>query len=184
MNSTVSRSAADIERLEARFGLRVGAMLHEQADHAPHDISERLRVARERALERARHARVAPAVASAPAEVVVGQGRTTTLGRQPGWLFRFASVVPLIVLVAGLIAIDEWHDRAQIEEVGRQNGPGPHHANAARLFDDELHVAIERILDEGERSGEAGRVHLCTDPVLRPQRAQPRQGDNRAYACR
>ena len=47
--------------------------------------------------------------------MVVGRGRTTTLGRQPGWLFRFASVVPLIVLVAGLIAIDEWHDRAQIE---------------------------------------------------------------------
>ncbi|MEK8030778.1 DUF3619 family protein [Ideonella sp. DXS29W] len=115
MNSTVSRSAADVERLEARFGLRVGAMLHEQADQTPHDISERLRVARERALERARHARVAPAVASAPADVVVGRGRTGILGRQPGWLFRFASVMPLIVLVAGLIAIDEWHDRAQIE---------------------------------------------------------------------
>ena len=115
MNSTVSRSAADADRLEARFGLRVGALLNEQAQRTPHDVSERLRFAREQALQRARAARVAPAVATAPADVVVGKGRSGVLGRQPGWLFRFASVMPLVVLIAGLIAIDEWHDRAQIE---------------------------------------------------------------------
>lgn len=115
MNSSVTRSAADVDRIEARFGLRVGALLNEQAQRTPHDVSERLRVAREQALARARAARLSPAVASAPAEVVVGKGRSATLGRQPGWLFRFASVMPLVVLIAGLIAIDEWHDRVQIE---------------------------------------------------------------------
>lgn len=115
MNSSVTRSAADVDRIEARFGLRVGALLNEQAQRTPHDVAERLRVAREQALARARAARLAPAAASAPAEVVVGKGRSATLGRQPGWLFRFASVMPLVVLIAGLIAIDEWHDRAQIE---------------------------------------------------------------------
>lgn len=115
MNSSVTRSAADVDRIEARFGLRVGALLNEQAQRTPHDVSERLRVAREQALARARATRLAPVAAAAPAEVVVGKGRSATLGRQPGWLFRFASVMPLIVLIAGLIAIDEWHDRVQIE---------------------------------------------------------------------
>lgn len=111
MNSTVTRQAAEAERLEARFGLRVGALLNEQAARTPHDVSERLRVAREQALSRARATRVA----TAGAEAVVGNGRSATLGRLPGWLFRFASVMPLVVLVAGMVLIDEWHDRAQVE---------------------------------------------------------------------
>jgi hypothetical protein len=115
MNSTATHSAADVARLEARFGLRIGALLNEQAQRTPHDVSERLRVAREQAVARARATRLASASATAPADMVVGRGRSATLGRQPSWLFRFASVMPLIVLVAGLIAIDEWHDREQIE---------------------------------------------------------------------
>ncbi len=115
MNSTATHSATDADRLEARFGLRVGALLNEQAQRTPHDVSERLRVAREQAVARARAVRLASASTTAPADVVVGRGRSATLGRQHSWLFRFASVMPLIVLVAGLIAIDEWHDREQIE---------------------------------------------------------------------
>ncbi|WP_374564329.1 DUF3619 family protein [Ideonella sp.] len=115
MNSTTTHSSADAASIEARFGLRIGALLNEQAQRTPHDVSERLRVAREQAVARARAARMAPAAASAPSEVVVGKGRSALLGRQPGWLFRFASVMPLVVLIAGLIAIDEWHDRQQIE---------------------------------------------------------------------
>jgi hypothetical protein len=111
MNSTVTRRAAELERLEARLGLRLGALLDEQAARTPHDVSERLRVAREQALTRARASR--PLTASA--DTVVGNGRSATLGRLPGWLFRFASVMPLVVLVAGMVLIDEWHDRAQIE---------------------------------------------------------------------
>ncbi|MFZ5547558.1 MAG: DUF3619 family protein [Pseudomonadota bacterium] len=112
MNSTVSSIESDVGRIEARFGLRVGALLEEQAQRTPHDISERLRVAREQALARARSARVV----TAPAEVTLAAGPTAVLGRQSGggWL-RLASLVPLILLVAGLILIDEWHDRAQIE---------------------------------------------------------------------
>jgi hypothetical protein len=111
MNSTVTRQAAEAERLEARFGLRVGALLNEQAARTPHDVSERLRVAREQALARARASK--PVTASA--DTVVRNGRSATLGRMPGWLFRFASVMPLVVLVAGMVLIDEWHDRAQME---------------------------------------------------------------------
>ena len=111
MNSTVTRRAAELERLEARLGLRLGALLNEQAARTPHDVSERLRVAREQALTHARASRLL----TASADTVVGNGRSATLGRLPGWLFRFASVMPLVVLVAGMVLIDEWHDRAQIE---------------------------------------------------------------------
>jgi hypothetical protein len=68
------------QALEARFALRVTARLTEGAQALPHDLSERLRVARLQALESARHARlgltVSPVVASqtavATAEVMVG----------------------------------------------------------------------------------------------------------------
>lgn len=109
MNSTVSSNESDASRIEARFGLRIGALLEEQAQRTPHDISERLRVAREQALARARSAR------TAGADVTLAAGPTAVLGRQPSWLFRFASVLPLVLLVGGLVLIDEWHDRAQIE---------------------------------------------------------------------
>jgi len=107
----VTRSAAEADRIEARFGLRVGALLEEQARRTPHDVSERLRIAREQALARARASRVA----TAPAEVVVGRGGAAVLARQPGWFFRFASFAPLLVLVGGLLLIDQWHERAQNE---------------------------------------------------------------------
>jgi len=111
MNGLVIRPAADAERIEARFGLRVGALLNEQAERMPQDISERLRVAREQAIARARAQRLA----GAPADLALGAGRTAVVGRQPSWLFRFASLLPLLLLVAGMVLIDEWHDRAQIE---------------------------------------------------------------------
>jgi hypothetical protein len=111
MNSTVSPKESDADRVEARFGLRIGALLEEQAQRTPHDISERLRVAREQAVERARSARAA----TAGAEVPLSAGPTAVLGRQRGWLFRFASFAPLALLVGGLLLIDEWHDRAQID---------------------------------------------------------------------
>jgi hypothetical protein len=107
----VTRSAAEADRIEARFGLRVGALLEQQARRTPHDVSERLRIAREQALARARASRLA----TAPAGVVVGRGGAAVLARQPGWFFRFASIMPLVVLVGGLLLIDQWHERAQIE---------------------------------------------------------------------
>jgi hypothetical protein len=111
MNSTVSSKESDAARIEARFGLRIGALLEEQAQRTPHDIAERLRVAREQAIARARSARAA----TAGSEVTLAAGPAAVLGRQRGWLFRFASVLPLVLLVGGLVLIDEWHDRAQIE---------------------------------------------------------------------
>jgi len=51
-------NAAQREALEARFALRLSARLDEGAQAVPHDITERLRVAREQAVKTARDARV------------------------------------------------------------------------------------------------------------------------------
>jgi len=59
----------DAEAIEMRFAARLAAGLSERAADVPHDIGERLRVAREQALARAREAR-RPAPAAAP--VIVG----------------------------------------------------------------------------------------------------------------
>lgn len=104
--------------LEARFGLRVAAALNAQGEATSHDISERLRVAREQALERARMSRRATSTATASATQVVGVSASgaALLGGGPSmWWTRLASMVPLLTLVLGLVLIDQWHDRAQID---------------------------------------------------------------------
>jgi hypothetical protein len=60
-------TAAQREALEARFALRLSARLDEGAQTLPHDISERLRVAREQAMRAGREARAAAALAPAVA---------------------------------------------------------------------------------------------------------------------
>lgn len=104
-------SPTDRENLRARFALRVASALSEQSDGCGHDISERLRIARERAVESARAGRIASA---APAtSVVSGQRGTLILGQRPGWLFRLAAALPVVVLIAGLVVIDQMHDERQ-----------------------------------------------------------------------
>jgi len=103
------------DALEARFALRVAARLNEQAQGVAPDISERLRVAREQALLRAREARSAERQ-SAPALVQVGASGAAVfgVGGSPWWL-RIASVLPVIGLVLGLLLIEQWHFQSQID---------------------------------------------------------------------
>jgi hypothetical protein len=103
----------DRDSLEARLGLRVGALLSERAAQAPHDIEARLRFAREQALATARHVRKLQA-ASTTQVLTNGRSRTAVLNATPRWLVGLGSVVPVLLLIAGLALIDEWHDRAQI----------------------------------------------------------------------
>jgi hypothetical protein len=106
MNPTAS-ARARLELLEPRFALRVAARLSEAADELPAGAEERLRFARERALERARARQAAPAV--------VGQrGGAAALGGGPSRWFKLASALPLVVLVVGLLLIGEWHSRQQV----------------------------------------------------------------------
>ncbi len=100
---TKTRLTQDVEALELRFATRLAAGLTERAATTPHDISERLRFAREQAMARARASRRTDA---APATVHAGYG-TVALGGAPAWWQRVASVLPLLVLAAGLMLISE-----------------------------------------------------------------------------
>lgn len=99
--------------LEARFGFRVASMLSEHTERLPHDVGERLKFARQQALEQRRKARAsAPAVA----EGSVRLGRTLSLfgGSGQRWI-PWMSALPLLALVAGLFLIQYEHGLAQIE---------------------------------------------------------------------
>lgn len=98
--------------LEARFALRVAAHLSQQSEQLPHEVSERLKVARAQAIDRARASRLAHQPANA---VHSGNGVLTLSGWGGPWWARLASVLPLVALVAGLVLIQELNDEAQIE---------------------------------------------------------------------
>ena len=96
------RLPQDAANLETRFGLRVGAALSERSATPGHDVSERLRVAREQALARARDARAAlPArQAQEASSVVVQSSGTLAMGGSPWsegsrWWAPLASLAPL-----------------------------------------------------------------------------------------
>lgn len=111
-NDPVFSPATPREVLEARFAFRVAAFLTEGAEQVPHDISERLRVARQQAVERARALRK---LSARPAATVQAQGTgTLTLAGPPPWWLRLVSFVPLAVLIGGLLLIQHRYNEEQI----------------------------------------------------------------------
>lgn len=98
--------------LEARFALRVSARLSEGSTSLPHEVNERLKVARALAISRAQARRAALQGAS----IVGARGHALALGgREGGWWPRLASVLPLVMLIAGLVLIQHLNDDAKIE---------------------------------------------------------------------
>jgi hypothetical protein len=119
MNDThiaMTQRRLDPEALQARYAARVVARLSAQSELTGPDLSERLRFARERALDRARLQRAA----TPSAVVVAGSGGAGGLvmggGLRPSarWWVRLGAVLPLLALVAGLVLIQNQHVRAQI----------------------------------------------------------------------
>lgn len=114
--NTMAQRIVDVEALQSRYALRVTARLGEQAEGVSHDVGERLRFARECALERARARRAAMA---SPALLTANAGAATlALGggswSASSWWVRFVQVLPLLALLAGLLLIQNQHVRAQI----------------------------------------------------------------------
>ena len=109
-HSSMAGQLSRPEALEGQFAQRLTAHLSGGAQALPHDIAERLRFSRERAL--ASH-RAATALSTAP--VVVSAGRAAALGSPPSLWLRLVSALPLVVLVAGLVFIQHHHDLQQIE---------------------------------------------------------------------
>lgn len=108
MNRTELPTARRTEALQARFAHRVASHLEALARQVPADVDERLRFAREQALERARQA-------ARPVEVQPVGARLLALGKRGSWWLRLASALPLLLLVAGLTLIEERQSDEQIQ---------------------------------------------------------------------
>ena len=89
--------------LQDRYGLRVAARLSAGAAELPHDISERLRVARTQAIIKRKVNKLvsATSVQSSGGSAILG-------GSDEGltWWGRIASALPLLALAIGLVAIN------------------------------------------------------------------------------
>lgn len=102
---------AALDALQSRFALRVAARLTERSQDLEADVGERLRFAREKALEQARASRAA---SSTPALGVTVSG-AALLGRVgSGWWMKLASVLPVLALIAGLVLIQQSQTNDQI----------------------------------------------------------------------
>jgi len=139
-NRPTTLTPAQREALEARFALRVSARLNEGAAALPHDITERLRVAREQAVRAAQPRPVAiaqpillptPATAAVlspagaggqpamiPMPVVHGAGREH--GRKSSesplnWGWKLANVLPVLALVVGMWGVHAWFRAEKVE---------------------------------------------------------------------
>ena len=114
MNITVSPAQATSEE---RFGRLIAARLSNGADDLPHDVAERLRAARAQALAR-RQLAPSPRSALRPASaaVVSSAAGASQIGRFSGWWTRIGFALPLVALVAGLIAIDTLQDDNRASE--------------------------------------------------------------------
>ena len=110
MSRTQPTTAPD--SLEARLAARMAGALTLRSQMLPHDVSERLRVARDQALARARQARLK---AGAGLTVMgTSAAGAATLGALGSWWQRVASVMPLVMLVLGLLMIDNHARREQV----------------------------------------------------------------------
>jgi len=90
--------------------LRIAGALSQRSDAIPHDIAERLRVARLRAVDRARELRK---LSAAPAHQAQGGG-TLAMSGPPSWWLRMASLAPLALLLAGLLFIERSYVDQQV----------------------------------------------------------------------
>ena len=109
---TPMRETTTAPSLEARLATRLASGLSIRAQQLPHDITERLRFSREQAVSRARQVGLSPV----PATVIAGvsaQG-IAIFGGHRSWWQQGASVLPLVFLVCGLVAIDRWSVQEQV----------------------------------------------------------------------
>ena len=120
MNATLSSQTS--AALEEQFARRLAARLSAGSAELPHDIGERLRVARQQALA---HRKLAPARSSATA--VVSSGGSAAL-QGGGWWTRVGALVPLVALVAGLVTISALQDENRANDLAE--------VDAALLTDD------------------------------------------------
>ena len=125
-------SPASSDDISERFARRLTARLNEGTGQLPYDISERLRAARVQALEKRKKPALVHHTASAAAPLLVRAGRSAALGgwdsEGGSWWRSLVSAVPVLALVAGLVAINFAQDEYSTAEVAE--------VDAALLTDD------------------------------------------------
>lgn len=102
------------ENLENQLGRRIAARLDQAAFEVPHDISERLRVARALALSKRRvlKTQLATEISS------MGNAAALQLGGEHFNMWnRIASVFPLLALLVGLLVINVIQDERRAHEI-------------------------------------------------------------------
>jgi hypothetical protein len=112
-----------------RLGSAIAERLSQSCTNLDHDIAERLRVARQQALARRNTAalvpaRRAPSVARSGGEAVLQRGGQDS----PSLWTRLGATLPLLALVAGLLAIEAVQNDNRASEVAE--------VDAALLTDD------------------------------------------------
>ena len=108
------------------LGKLIAERLSEGAETLPHEISERLKVARAQAIAKRRtvNLQVANEISVSGGEMAINMG-----GREEGLWNRIASFIPLLALIAGLISIAVMQDEMRAREVAEVD---------AELLTDEL----------------------------------------------
>ncbi|MEJ7931714.1 DUF3619 family protein [Ramlibacter sp. AN1015] len=112
-NAPVSRPGRAPTPSDA-FGERVAARLAAGAEELPHDITERLRAAREQAMARRKPAAVQPLRARAAASAAAPLG---SADGSLGLWGRIAAALPAVVLAAGLVALHLAHNDERARQV-------------------------------------------------------------------
>ena len=117
----------DPARIEADFGHALAARLSQTTRDIPIDIAERLRAARERALAKRKVFRLQ----LVSGLQVVGHGQAGLHGPDShlGLWGRVAAFIPLLVLIAGLLAVSFFQEEQRAAEMA---------AVDAELLGDEL----------------------------------------------
>jgi len=119
------QNRADI--LQDRFALKATSYLSAGAADLPYDISERLRAARAQAVAKRKIATVQTAGGvfnAGGGSAALSWGSSDGLG----WWGRFASIMPLIALVVGMLTINSVQNDNRAQEVAE--------VDAALLTDD------------------------------------------------
>ena len=108
-----SEPSGPVRQTETRFGARVAAHLEKGSLELPHNIIERLRAGRMRALSsrRVTELQLEPVFAGAP----VGSGNLSA--HTPGFWIRASALLPLLALILGLMAIGAIQDQERAFEL-------------------------------------------------------------------
>ena len=112
------------EALQQQYARHITQRLTASTGEMPYDISERLRAARMQALAK----RKVVSLQTAPAVNTSGTSATLTMGGGFSLWRQLASALPLVALVAGLVAINIIQDDDRLTELAE--------VDAALLTDD------------------------------------------------